>query len=63
VNAPASVVDWMLAEIEARREEIESDFNGVDVGDLSAHFNRRVGAVKIETRISRTYPPRKTDAA
>lgn len=63
MSAPESLVDWLIAEVEARREEIESDFEGVDVGDLSAHFNRRVGAVKIETRISRTYPPRKTDAA
>lgn len=64
VREAPDLVTWLKAELEARRAEIESDFDGVNAGEVAVHFNRGHVIVRVETRVSRTYPPsRKTSTA
>lgn len=57
MNTPESLVSWLIAELEARRAEIESDCANVNSGEVVAHWNRNRGTVAVETRVTRTYRP------
>lgn len=57
MTPPESLVSWLQAELEARRAEIEGDFDGTNVGKLILDFNRNRRSVAVQTHVSKTYPP------
>lgn len=63
MNAPDSLVAWLVAELEARQAEIEGDFADVNSGDVVIHFNLNRGTVSVETRSVRIYAGARTTGA
>lgn len=54
-SAPLDIVDLLHAELEARRQEIESDLGGADSSEVVFYVNRPVQSVTLVTRVTRTY--------
>jgi hypothetical protein len=54
-TAPADLVDLLHAELEARRQEIESDLGDADSSEIVFYVNRPVNSVTLFTRVTRTY--------
>jgi hypothetical protein len=60
---PFDVIVLLHEAIERQRAEIEADLAGVRSGEVALDVNLVTRNVIVKTRVTRTYPPGKTQAA